>query len=144
MESGSVDGRQQRVLLFDGGCGLCTRVVQVVLRADTLGTLNFASLQGEFARGVLARHPELKDVDSMAWVETCREGRAERVFVRSEAVMRLARYLGFPWRLLAIARLVPARVRDRLYDWVARHRHEWFMGAATCSLPLAEHRGRFR
>jgi len=132
------------VLLFDGSCGFCSRLVQVVLRADRGGSLCFASLQGDFGRAVLARHRELEGVDSMAWVEPSPGGATEHVLIRSEAVMRLARYLGFPWRLLTLARLVPASGRDRLYDWFARHRHRWSMGAATCSLPLAEHRGRFR
>lgn len=129
------------VLLFDGDCGLCSRVVQLVLHADRKGSLRFAPLQGDFAREVLARHGELKDVDSMAWVERDLQG-IERVLVRSNAVLSLAGYLGFPWRALTLGRVVPAFIRNGVYDWVARHRHQWFPPDPACRIPTAAERAR--
>ncbi|HET6836627.1 MAG TPA: DCC1-like thiol-disulfide oxidoreductase family protein [Gemmatimonadales bacterium] len=134
-----MDARQP-VLLFDGDCGLCNRIVRLVLRADRNGSLRFASLQGDFARGVRLRHPELTGVDSMAWVEW--HGEHERVLVRSEAVLRLAGYLGHPWRLLSAGRVVPRPLRDGLYDWVAGRRGNWFRDAVACQLPTAAQRER--
>jgi predicted DCC family thiol-disulfide oxidoreductase YuxK len=131
------------ILLFDGECGLCNRVVQRVLRADRRGTLRFATLEGRFGRDLWARHPGLAGVDSMAWVEPGPDAGDERVFVRSEAVLRLADYLGFPWRALTVSRLIPRVWRDRLYDWVARRRYGWFALVPTCSIPRAESRERF-
>lgn len=129
------------ILLFDGECGLCNRVVQRILQADRKGTLRFASLQGRFARDLMARHPELSGVDSMAWVEP--DGAGERVLIRSEAALRVADYLGFPWRAMTVARLIPRALRDRGYDWVARRRHRWFPRVPACSIPTAESRDLF-
>jgi predicted DCC family thiol-disulfide oxidoreductase YuxK len=131
------------VLLFDGECGLCNRVVQRILKADRRGTLRFASLQGRFAREVMAHHPELSGVDSMAWVEPIGDSAGERVFIRSEAAFRIADYLGFPWRAMTVARLIPHALRDRVYDWVARRRHRWFPRVPACSIPAAQSRDLF-
>ena len=136
-----MDVKHQRVLLFDGECGLCTRIVQLVLRADRKGTLCFASLQGDFARKIIARHAELRAVDSMALLEATAAG-DYHVSVRSEAALRLARYLGFPWSLFGLARLIPRPIRDRWYDWIARRRHRWFGPALTCQLPAPEQQKR--
>ncbi len=136
-----MDMKHQSVLLFDGECGLCTRIVQLVLRADRKGTLCFASLQSEFARKIIARHPELRAVDSVALLEDD-SGRRLSGLHPFEAVLRLARYLGLPWRLLALARVVPRPVRDRLYDWIARRRHRWFGPALICQLPTPEQQKR--
>jgi predicted DCC family thiol-disulfide oxidoreductase YuxK len=136
-----MDVKHQSVLLFDGECGLCTRIVQLVLRADRKGTLCFASLQGDFARKIIARHAELRAVDSMALLEATAAG-DYHVSVRSEAALRLARYLGFPWTLCGLARVVPRPIRDRLYDWIARRRHRWFGPALTCHLPTPEQQKR--
>jgi predicted DCC family thiol-disulfide oxidoreductase YuxK len=130
------------VLLYDGSCGLCSRLVQFVLRADPRGTLRFGSLQEGYARELWSRHPELRDVDSIAWVEILPDGR-ERVSVRSEAALRLARYLNYPWRLLAFTRIVPRSLRDRLYDYVARRRHRWFGSAPSCALGNPQDQARF-
>jgi predicted DCC family thiol-disulfide oxidoreductase YuxK len=131
------------VLLFDGECGLCNRVVQRILRADPRGTLRFATLQGRFAREVMTRHPELSGVDSVAWVEPLPGGTGERVSIRSEASLQVADYLGFPWRAMTLARIIPRPVRDRVYDWVARRRHRWFPRVPACSIPAAESRDLF-
>ena len=130
------------VLLYDGSCGLCSRLVQFVLRADPAGTLRFGSLQEGYARELWSRHPELREVNSMAWVDTSPDGR-ERVFIRSEAALRLARYLKYPWRLLALTRIVPRSLRDRFYDYVARRRHQWFGSAPTCALGTPQDQARF-
>jgi predicted DCC family thiol-disulfide oxidoreductase YuxK len=57
------------VLLYDGSCGFCAESVQLVLRHDRRGTLQFAALDGTFGREVLARHPELGQVDSVVWYD---------------------------------------------------------------------------
>ena len=77
----------------------------------------------------------------MAWVEPTEGGIGDRVFIRSEAVLRLGHYLGFPWRAVALARVMPRGLRDRLYDWVARRRRSWFQNAPAC-VPGAEQRDR--
>ena len=136
-----MDMKHQSVLLFDGECGLCTRIVQLVLRADRKGTLCFASLQSEFARKIIDRHPELRAVDSVAWLEGDAAG-GYQVSIRSEAALRLARYLGYPWRLLSVARAIPRSIRDRAYDWIARRRHRWFGPAVSCQLPTPEQQKR--
>ena len=72
------------VVLYDGVCGFCNHAVQFLLRADRRGELRFAALQGDFARGVIDRHPELASLDSLVFVD--HPGLpAERVTVRSPA-----------------------------------------------------------
>jgi hypothetical protein len=45
------------VLLYDGLCGFCDGTVQFILKHDRRGTLRFATLQGDFARDVIAPEP---------------------------------------------------------------------------------------
>jgi predicted DCC family thiol-disulfide oxidoreductase YuxK len=44
------------ILLYDGVCGLCNRLVQFILRRDRGAVFQFASLQSPFAAEILARH----------------------------------------------------------------------------------------
>lgn len=126
-------------LLYDGTCGFCAASVQWVLRRDRRGTLLFAPLQGETARPILARHPELAGVDSVVWV-----GESEEVRVRSAAALAVARYLGGWWSVAArLGALVPRPIRDWIYDQIARHRHTIIPGDPSCLLPSVEGRKRF-
>lgn len=130
------------VLLYDGRCGLCSRTVRFVLKHERAHALRFAPLDGAYAAAMLARRPELAGVDSVVWVEgTASNG--ERVLVRSAAALRVARYLGGPWRLLALLHMVPRAWRDAAYDFVARHRHRLVPGSDRCPLPAPAHQERF-
>ena len=107
--------------------------------------MRFAPLQGAFARELLARHPEVRSVDSLVLVERNRgaEPDAERVAVRSEAVLAIARYLGGAWRAAQILHLVPRAARDAGYDFVARFRYRLFGRYDACPLPSPDVRARF-
>ena len=131
------------VLLYDGTCGFCAESVQLVLRHDRRRTLRFAALQGQFGEAVRARHPELRRIDSVVWVDPAASGKPGRVLVRSDAALQVARYLGGWWRLLEVGRLVPRPVRDAAYDLIARHRHTLSGGGPACLVPAPEERERF-
>ena len=130
------------VLLYDGVCGFCNSAVQTILRLDRHGTLQFAALDSDVARGVIARHPYLADVDSVVFVEQLGQP-GERVAIRSAAALRVADYLGGPWRGLLVAGLIPKPARDWLYDGFARVRYRVFGTHDTCPIPAPEVRERF-
>lgn len=134
---------RDRVLLYDGLCGLCNRLVQFVLARDPGGNMRFAPLQGEFGRDVLRRHPALRAVDSIVLVEMDGPQLLEVPQLRSDAVLAIADYLGWPWRAAAVFRLVPRFLRDAAYNLVARNRTRLFGRYDACPLPSPEQRARF-
>jgi predicted DCC family thiol-disulfide oxidoreductase YuxK len=129
------------VLLYDGLCGFCNATVQFILRNERRHFLRFAALQGGFAAGVITRHPDLAQVDSLVWVEG--EGALEVARVRSDAALTVAAYLGGWWRFWQIFRLIPRVVRDAMYDLLARNRFRFFGRHDTCPVPASEVRARF-
>ena len=131
------------VLLYDGLCGFCDGTVQFILERDRRGTLGFATLQGDFARDVIARHPEIAGVDSLVLVEPDVASGRERVFVRSEGALRVARYLGGAWHLARGVAIVPRPLRDWAYDAFARIRYRVFGEYDSCPIPSPEQRARF-
>jgi predicted DCC family thiol-disulfide oxidoreductase YuxK len=68
---------------------------------------------------------------------------AGRVLTRSSAVLRMFSLLGFPFSLTAGFRLIPASLRDAVYDLIARNRIRWFGRTQTCRLPAPAERHRF-
>jgi predicted DCC family thiol-disulfide oxidoreductase YuxK len=130
------------VLLYDGVCGFCDGAVQFILRHDRRGTLRFATLQGDFARGVIDRHPELDGVDSLVLVERDASG-VEQVHVRSNGALRVAGYLGGAWHLARVTAIVPRFIRDAVYDGFARIRYRVFGRHDSCPIPSPEQRARF-
>jgi predicted DCC family thiol-disulfide oxidoreductase YuxK len=125
-------------LLFDGECNLCSGAVAFVLRRDRSGAFRFASLQSPAGRALLRRHG--RSTSSLSTVVLI-DG--DRVLLRSDAVLEVARRLGGAWPLLYGLLLVPRALRDRLYDVIARRRRRWFGRRETCLLPTPEVADRF-
>jgi len=132
------DAAAHPVVLFDGVCNLCHATVRFVLEHDRAGHFRFAPLQSELGRTLLGAHGLDADaLDNVVLVD------AAGAHVRSDAVLRILRELGAPWRWLAALRFLPRALRDRGYDWIARNRYRWFGKKDACPLPRPEWRDRF-
>jgi len=119
-------GERPATMFYDGGCGLCHRAVRFVAAEDRDGVcFRFAPLKGDaFAalRESSTRAEMLDQIDSI--VLSLPDG---RLLVRASAVLEIGKRLGGIWRAAAIAAgVVPLRVLDAGYDWVARIRHRIF------------------
>ena len=134
------DGRD--LLLFDGVCALCDGSVRFLLRIDRRRRLRFAPLQGPTARAILVRHEITEKLDSLVLVRD-HDTRTESLALRSTAVLLALSAIGGPWRLISWLRLVPRPIRDRVYDFVAKHRYRWFGKFETCRLPAPGEAERF-
>ncbi len=127
------------LLLYDGVCALCNGAVRFVLRRDRSRAVRFAPLQGDTAAPLLAERPELAGIDSIIWIDA-----TGRAFTRSAAMLAIARQMGGGWAVLAaLSRIIPAVLRDALYDRVARTRYRVFGRYDACPVPSPEHRSRF-
>jgi len=124
---------------FDGHCVLCSGFVAFCLRRDPAGRLKFASTQSALGERVL-RTLGLPD---RTFERTILLLDGDQVYMRSTAVLRSLRYLHGPVRWLQPLSLVPALLRDPLYDLVARNRYRWFGQRPSCFLPSADMRHRF-
>jgi predicted DCC family thiol-disulfide oxidoreductase YuxK len=134
----------QLIVFYDGVCGLCNRLVQFLLKRDTHDRLRFASLQSDFASKVLIRHEiDPKDLDTVHVVENF-ELPDERVFNRSDAILRASRELGGVWAIAArLGSVVPRPLRNLFYRFVATNRYRVFGKYETCMLPEPQHRAKF-
>jgi predicted DCC family thiol-disulfide oxidoreductase YuxK len=133
--------RANPILLFDGVCGLCHRLVQFVLKRDPTARFRFASLQSDYATRILQRHGlDPQDLDTVYVVESP----GDRPKARSAAVIFILRELGGLWSAVSTAlRILPRPLRDWGYNVVARHRYRVFGKYKTCPLPGKKYRERF-
>ncbi len=131
METKERDG--QRLIIFDGVCNLCNAAVCGVVEHDPGGVFRFASLQSEAGRAALAASSAPLDLpDSIVLVDD------EGFHTRSDAAIRIARHMRLPFSLLVVTRIVPRRIRDSVYSWIARNRYGWFGRRETCMVPTPE------
>ncbi|MGO8798769.1 MAG: thiol-disulfide oxidoreductase DCC family protein [Roseiarcus sp.] len=126
------------IIIFDGYCALCSGWVRFVLRHDNAAAFRLLPAQTPLG-AALYRHYRLdpQDYETNILVE---DGRA---FFKSESAIRMLERLGPPWSAAAAFRILPARLRDWLYDIVARHRLRWFGRRDHCLASAPRYEDRF-
>ena len=105
--------------------------------------MHFAALDSMFGRALIERHPEIRGFDSVVYVAPATDGKPERVYTHSSAVIRVGSYLGGWWHLLQLSRILPPFIRDVMYRLVARHRHTLSGRRTQCVIPSAQDQVRF-
>lgn len=115
------------LILFDGNCALCSAWVRFVLARDRAEHWRFVPIQSRLGRDLAERFGiDPADPQTNAVV---RNGAVHLRLASVEAVLR-----DWPaWRWILMARILPQRVRDTLYDAVARNRYRLF--GRTCLVP---------
>jgi predicted DCC family thiol-disulfide oxidoreductase YuxK len=130
--------KYERLILFDGVCNWCNAWVNFTIAHDPDGQVKFGTLQSEQAQRILC-DLDLSTTDNQTFLllEGC------RVYTKSTAALRVIRRLSRWWPLFYLCVLVPAPLRDVVYDVVARHRYQWMGRSATCRVPAQAERDRF-
>jgi predicted DCC family thiol-disulfide oxidoreductase YuxK len=65
------------------------------------------------------------------------------LFQKSTAALKVFRHLPWYWKWTQLFWLVPRRIRDAVYDFIAKNRYNWFGKKETCMLPTSAIRNRF-
>jgi predicted DCC family thiol-disulfide oxidoreductase YuxK len=131
------------LVLYDGVCGLCSRLIQFLLEHDRRAVFHFASLQSAVGMDMVERCGGTPhELTSFYVLANYRTGHA-RMLSRSRAALFVAGELGWPWKVAVLMRVVPTAILDRVYDIVARTRYRLFGRFEQCLTPRPEFRRRF-
>jgi len=129
---------QPAVILFDGICNLCCGWVQFLIRWDKKERFKFASLQSEQAQRILKTIIlQQEATESIVYIKE------NLSFIESTAVLKILSDLGGIWKLFGIFNLIPLKLRDSIYKFIARKRYIWFGKRSACLLPTAENQKIF-
>jgi predicted DCC family thiol-disulfide oxidoreductase YuxK len=138
-----VSERGRHLLLYDGVCGLCDRLVQTVLVRDRREAFHFAPLQCPAASAALERFGrDSRDLNTL-YVVADYQTAAPRLLSKSRAALFVAGTLGWPWKATIVLSVLPRGLLDWGYDLIARYRYRLFGRFDQCVIPLPEHRARF-
>lgn len=126
------------VVLFDGICNLCNSSVRFILKHDAREQFLFSSLQSDASKKLLLHlNYKIREMNSILLVEN------GQIHEKSDAVLKIADGLRFPWNLATAIRVLPKKQRDKLYDFVARNRYKWFGKKDRCVYTMNTYENRF-
>jgi predicted DCC family thiol-disulfide oxidoreductase YuxK len=115
------------VLFYDGECGFCNRSVQFILDHEQGQILKFSSLQSDIANKVLATNNLTNLGDTMVFYS---RGKA---YTKSTGALMLVNYLKWYLKPLLIFWMIPAFLRNIVYDLIAKRRKNYFRSCKIIS-----------
>jgi predicted DCC family thiol-disulfide oxidoreductase YuxK len=124
------------VILFDGTCAFCERSVRFIASRDQ-GYFKFGASQNAEGQALLAKFGTTRQAArSLILIE------GDQIFLRSDAVLRIAGRMNAPWRFAGAFLAVPRPIRDVVYRFVAAIRHRLAGESNACEMPPPEIRAR--
>jgi predicted DCC family thiol-disulfide oxidoreductase YuxK len=132
----------EHLILYDGVCGLCSRVIQFVAPRDRAGVFHYTPLQSPLGQSLLRRHGQDPTALDTFFIIVGHRSASPLLLSKARAALFIARTLRGPVRLAALLRVFPWRMLDWGYDRIARNRYRWFGRTDHCLLPAPEYRRR--
>lgn len=121
------------IVLIDGDCALCVGLVEWLgkrIPHDKLNpdTIVFVPGESDWGQDLLAQ-AGVTCFDSVVVLNN------SQALQEGDAVLALAEVLPRRWKALTgLGRVVPRRIRNALYRWVARNRISWFGRTEVCAI----------
>jgi predicted DCC family thiol-disulfide oxidoreductase YuxK len=125
------------VLLFDGVCNYCNRMVNFAIRNDKKAKIKFAPLQSQAGIKLRQKYNVPETADTVVLIEN------RKAYTYARAAIRVSKYLDWPAKMLYGFIIVPRFISQPIYKWIARNRYKWFGKRENCMVPPAEVKERF-
>lgn len=125
------------IIVFDGVCNFCNRIVQIIIRHDPSCQIHFAAQQSEAGEKLLNQYSIQESTSSVVFITNA------MVYYQSDAVIEIAKFLtGWP-SIFKYSIIVPRFIRNYIYQLVAANRYRLFGKQAQCMIPKEEDKERF-
>ena len=131
--------KNKKLILFDGVCNLCNTSVQYIIKHDKNNIFLFTALQSDLGQQIIAEYKiDAKKTDSILLY-----AQEKGIDYKSTAALKIATKLGFPTNLLSIFFIIPAFIRNWVYDYIAKNRYKWYGKKDACMIPTPELKSKF-
>jgi len=128
---------KMNIIVFDGICNFCNRIVQIIIRHDPSAQIHFAAQQSEGGEKLLNQYAIQESTSSLVFITK------GLVYYQSDAVIEIAKLLkGWP-SIFKYSIIVPRFLRNGIYKLIAANRYAIFGKQLQCMVPKEEEKGRF-
>lgn len=120
----------KNTILFDSKCNLCSKTVKRVVKLDKNKLFTFISNKSEYGKNIISKN-NLNSITTETIVLFTTEN---KFLIKSDAAISIAVKLNPLFLIFNILFIVPKKIRDRVYDYVAKNRYKWFGENESCEI----------
>lgn len=122
--------RLKNTILFDSKCNLCSKTVKRVMKLDKNKLFTFISNKSEYGKNIISKN-NLNSITTETIVLFTTEN---KFLIKSDAAISIAVKLNPLFLIFNILFIVPKKIRDRVYDYIAKNRYKWFGENESCDI----------
>ncbi len=109
-----------------------------MIKRDRNDLFMYAPLQSATGERLTIQHNiDTSQVDSIILI------RDDKAYAKSTAALKIAQKLSGLWPLLSVFLILPAFLRNWVYDYIAKNRYKWFGKKDACMIPTPELKAKF-
>tara|TARA_R110000868_G_scaffold194459_1_gene439875 strand:- start:37 stop:450 length:414 start_codon:yes stop_codon:yes gene_type:complete len=131
--------QNKKIILFDGVCNLCNNAIQFIIKHDKKDLFRFVALQSDLGQDI-AKHigVDIQKTDSIVLYEP-----GIAYYIKAEAALEIAKHLSGGMAILSVFKVLPNSLTNKVYDYIAKNRYQWFGKKDSCMIPTPELKSKF-
>jgi predicted DCC family thiol-disulfide oxidoreductase YuxK len=128
---------EPNLIVFDAECVFCSSFAKFVLKHDRRAKFRFATAQSDLGQSLYLKHglDNHQFTTNLVFVDGV-------LFTKMSAFAKVMSGFGWPWKVFGLLAILPRRISNPLYDFIARNRFRWMGKKTACDLPSQEMRDR--
>jgi predicted DCC family thiol-disulfide oxidoreductase YuxK len=129
----------KKIILFDGVCNLCDSAVQYIIKHDNKDIFRFVALQSDSGKEIC----NYIGVDQTKIDSIILYNPNIAYYYKSSAIIEIAKELGGIYSLISIFKILPEKIRNYIYYYIAKNRYKWYGKKESCMIPTPELKAKF-
>jgi predicted DCC family thiol-disulfide oxidoreductase YuxK len=129
----------KKIILFDGVCNLCNSAVQFIIKHDKKDIFRFVALQSDLGKEIC----DYIGIDQTKIDSIVLYNPGVAYYYKSSAVIEIVNVLGGIYSLASIFKILPEKLRNYIYDYIAKNRYKWYGKKESCMIPTPELKAKF-
>jgi len=130
--------QNHHIILFDGVCNFCNFWVNFIINRDKNDSYQVAAIQSDSGQKLLQKFKlSTYDFDTFVLVVY------DKFFTKSTAALMISKDLKSIVKLLYPLIILPAPIRDFIYDLIAKNRYKFFGKRDVCRIPTETEKRKF-
>ena len=130
--------RNKHIIFFDGVCNMCNSFVRLIIKLDYKEQFIFCPISSKKGQKIINKFKlDLKKIDSIILLKN------NKITLKSKAIIEILVSLNLFFKFLLLMKIIPPKLLDRQYDFIAKHRYKLFGKTEYCIIPDEKHKSRF-
>jgi len=117
---------------------MCNSFVRLIIKLDYKEQFIFCPISSKKGQKIINKFSlDLKNIDSILLLKN------NKITLKSEAVIEILVSLSLLFRFFLILKILPSKLLDLIYDFIAKYRYKLFGRKESCIIPDEKYKSRF-